>query len=306
MLEISAFFSCFLAKLPCFDFERGKYILRAEICNHIGRTSACTRVLPFPSSPHIYPPMPKIRADELLARLGLAPSRSAASNLIREGKVFLPEGSPVRKPGLQLDESCVPSISEPQLHVSRGAGKLLAALEAFPVDIEEKTALDLGASTGGFTQVLLEHGASKVYAVDVGTDQLHPMLKNDPRVVSLEQTNARDLTRALIPEPIDILTGDLSFISLTKVLPACAPLLAARFHAIVLIKPQFEAGRDQVGSGGVVRSREIQALCVKKIEDFAREVLGWKHILTISSPLLGPNGNQEYLAHFTHSTESKD
>ena len=243
--------------------------------------------------------MPKIRADALLPKLGLAPSRSAASNLIREGKVTLPDGTPIRKAGQLVDEECPLKVTAGQLYVSRGAGKLLAAFEAFPLDVSAKTALDLGASTGGFTQVLLEHGAARVYAVDVGSDQLHPSLREDARVISLEKTNARELTRDLIPEPIDVLTGDLSFISLTKVLPACAPLLAREFVAILLIKPQFEAGHGLVGSGGVVRSQEVREMCVKKIRDFAEEELGWKHLHTLPSPVLGPDGNQEYLSLFT-------
>ena len=185
----------------------------------------------------------KVRADELLAKLGLAPSRAAAQHFIKAGNALLPDGSAVRKPSQMLDEAGgVFIVAEAPRYVSRGALKLLAAIEAFQPDIAGKVALDLGASTGGFTDVLLERGARKVFAVDVGTNQLHEKLRRDPRVVSLEQTNARDLDKTLIPDEIQILTGDLSFISLTKVLPVCLPLLAAEFTAILLIKPQFEAG----------------------------------------------------------------
>ncbi len=242
--------------------------------------------------------MSKIRADELVSRLGLAPSRSNASQMIKEGLVSLPDGTPVRKPGQMLDEGVELVSSLSTRYVSRGAGKLLAALEAFAPEINGKVALDLGASTGGFTDVLLSRGASKVYAVDVGTGQLHEKLRNDPRVVSLEQTNARDLDKSLIPDDIQILTGDLSFISLTKVLPACAPLLAKDFFAILLIKPQFEAERNEIGSGGVVRSTEVRARCVAKIVDFAVGELHWRHVGTIESPVIGPNGNHEFLAAF--------
>ena len=242
--------------------------------------------------------MSKIRADELVFRQQLAPSRSNASQMIKEGLVFLPDGTPVRKPGQMLDSTIVLTATETMKYVSRGAGKLLAALDAFNPEIAGKTALDLGASTGGFTDVLLSYGAVKVYAVDVGTGQLHEKLRSDPRVVSLEQTNARDLNKTLIPDPIQILTGDLSFISLTKVLPACVPLLDKDFFAILLIKPQFEAERGEIGSGGVVRSQEVRERCVAKIVDFAVNELHWRHIGTIESPVIGPNGNHEFLAAF--------
>ena len=243
--------------------------------------------------------MSKIRADELVFRLGLAPSRSNASQMIKEGLVMLPDGMQVRKPGQMLDSTLALSSAETMKFVSRGAGKLLAALDAFNPVIEGMTALDLGASTGGFTDVLLSRGAAKVFAVDVGTGQLHEKLRQDPRVVSLEQTNARDLDKSIIPDEIQILTGDLSFISLTKVLPACAPLLAREFFAILLIKPQFEAERGDIGTGGVVRSEEVRARCVAKIVDFAVNELHWRHIGTIESPVIGPNGNHEFLAAFT-------
>lgn len=242
--------------------------------------------------------MSKIRADELVFRLGLAPSRSNASQMIKEGLVLLLDGTPVRKPGQMLDSTIAITATETMKYVSRGAGKLLAALDAFNPEIAGKTALDLGASTGGFTDVLLSYGAAKVFAVDVGTGQLHEKLRIDPRVVSLEQTNARDLDRTLIPDAIQILTGDLSFISLTKVLPACVPLLAEDFFAILLIKPQFEAERCEICSGGVVRSPEVRARCVAKIVDFAVNELHWHHVGTIESPVIGPNGNHEFLAAF--------
>ena len=242
--------------------------------------------------------MSKIRADELVARLGLAPSRSNASQMIKEGLVSLADGTPVRKPGQMLDDGVELVSLLSTRYVSRGAGKLLAALDVFAPSINGRIALDLGASTGGFTDVLLSRGASKVYAVDVGTGQLHEKLRNDPRVVSLEQTNARDLDKSLIPDDIQILTGDLSFISLTKVLPACAPLLAEEFFAILLIKPQFEAERNEIGSGGVVRNAEVRARCVAKIVDFAVGELHWHHVGTIESPVIGPNGNHEFLAAF--------
>ena len=242
----------------------------------------------------------KFRADELLARLGLAPSRTAAQAIIRAGNACLPDGERVRKPSQMLDEACGVGIApETPTYVSRGALKLLAALEAFHPVIESRVALDLGASTGGFTDVLLRHGAAKVYAVDVGTDQLHESLRGNPRVISLERTNARNLDECLVPDKVQLLTGDLSFISLTKVLPACVPLLSPDFIAILLIKPQFEAERGEIGSGGVVRNEEVRARCVAKVEQFACQELGWRHLGTIQSPILGQKGNIEYLAAFT-------
>lgn len=249
-------------------------------------------------------PLPKVaRADELLVRQHLVPSRSAGQHLIRNGRV-LAGGVPVRKPGQFLPENTVLSIVEDtEIYVSRGAEKLLAAIHAFSPAIEGKVALDLGASTGGFTEVLLKYGASRVYAVDVGTAQLHPKLKADSRVISLENTNARDLDANAIPEKIQILTGDLSFISLTKVLPACAPLLADDFLAMLLVKPQFEAERKDIGSGGVVRSEEVRLKCVSKIVDFAEQELAWQHLGTVPSPILGQNGNQEYMLAFSRRSE---
>ena len=244
----------------------------------------------------------KFRADELLAKLGLAPSRAAAQQFIKAGNALLPDGSIVRKPSQLLDETCGVTIAaEVPRYVSRGALKLLAAIEAFQPAVAGKVALDLGASTGGFTEVLLERDARKVYAVDVGTGQLHEKLKCDPRVVSLEQTNAKDLDNSLVADEIQILTGDLSFISLTKVLPACLPLLASEFTAILLIKPQFEAERGEIGSGGVVRNPEVRARCVTKIEEFATQKLGWQHLGTIQSPIEGQKGNIEYLAAFKNA-----
>ena len=243
----------------------------------------------------------KIRADELLFKKGLCASRSAAQNLIKLQQALLPDGTPIRKAGQLLDETLPLRLASSQAYVSRGALKLAAALEAFQPELDGKTALDLGASTGGFTQLLLQNGVAKVYAVDVGTNQLHPTLKDDPRVISLEQTNAKDLTPQWVPDKIQVLTADLAFISLTKVLPACAPLLDTSFTAILLIKPQFEAGRDQIGSGGVVRSETVRLRCVDAVIDFAESQLNWSHHKTIPSPVLGPNGNQEYLAHFTQS-----
>lgn len=243
--------------------------------------------------------MARIRADQLAFQQGLCPSRAVAQRLIQEGKIRLADGTPLRKCGQTLDENARLVLDAAPQYVSRGAEKLLAALDAFHPPVQDAIALDLGASTGGFTDVLLQHGARKVYAVDVGHDQLHEKLRNDSRVVSLEGINARDLSAAQIPEPIDLLVGDVSFISLTLVLPPCAPLLRPGAWIAVLVKPQFEAGREAICSGGVVRDESIRRQCVQKIQDFARESLHWTPRGAVPSPILGPNGNQEFLAAFT-------
>ena len=240
----------------------------------------------------------RVRADQLAVEQGLCASRSIARRLIEEGALTLADGTPLRKAGQLLEAHTPLRLAAPPQYVSRGAHKLLPSIELYKPSIGGATALDIGASTGGFTDVLLQAGAAKVYAVDVGYGQLHEKLLRDARVVNLERTNARDLTAALIPEPIDILVGDVSFISLTKVLPACAPLLKPDAWIFVLVKPQFEAGREEVGSGGVVRSEEVRQRCVENIVAFARRELGWTHLGTLPSPILGPNGNQEYVAAF--------
>ncbi len=243
--------------------------------------------------------MPKCRADQLAVKRGLCPSRALAQRLIEEGKIRLEDGNALRKSGQLVDEDARLVLDAPPKYVSRGAEKLLAGIEAFSPEIEGAVALDLGASTGGFTDVLLQHGAQKVYAVDVGHGQLHEKLRNDPRVVSLEGVNARDLDDRIIPERIDILVGDVSFISLTLVLPPCAPLLKPGAQIVVLVKPQFEAGREAICSQGVVRDENVRRQCVERILEFARGSLGWQVIGTVPSPILGPNGNQEFLAAFS-------
>lgn len=241
----------------------------------------------------------KLRADQLACERGLCPSRAVAQRLIRDGRIRLIDGTPLRKPSQLIDGGTPLQLTAPEQYVSRGAYKLLAALDAFDPPVTGRVVLDLGASTGGFTDLLLQRGAVRSYAVDVGTGQLHGKLRDDPRVVNLEQTNAKQLDRALIPEAIGILVADVSFISLTKVLPPCAPLLADDAWIMVLVKPQFEAGRDAIGSGGVVRDQEIQRKCVEDIIAFARNELGWRCIGTVPSPIKGQNGNQEYIAAFT-------
>ena len=243
--------------------------------------------------------MTRVRADQLCVSQGLCQSRTTAQRLIADSQIVLPDGTPVRKAGQTLEDSVQLIALSGLQYVSRGAFKLLGALEAFPHTMTDVGAMDVGASTGGFTDVLLQRGAKCVFAVDVGTDQLHPSLKADKRVISLEQTNARQLTRQLVPLPIDVLVADVSFISLTKVLPPCADLLAEKAWIAVLVKPQFEAEPSDVGKNGVVHSVEVRERCVRKITEFAVEQLGWTLVGTVPSPILGPQGNQEYLAVFT-------
>ena len=240
----------------------------------------------------------KVRADQLAVEQGLCESRSLAQRLIMAGEIRLGPDTPVRKPGQLLDAATELMLVAPPPYVSRGAFKLKAALDAWQPPVAGQVALDLGASTGGFTDLLLQSGAAKVYAVDVGYGQLHDKLRRDTRVVSLERTNARDLSREVIPEPIGILVGDVSFISLTKVLPPCVPLLAPGAWIMVLVKPQFECERGEVGSGGVVRDEAVRQRCVDKIVAFAQVELGWTSVGVVPSPIKGPKGNQEYVAGF--------
>jgi 23S rRNA (cytidine1920-2'-O)/16S rRNA (cytidine1409-2'-O)-methyltransferase len=242
--------------------------------------------------------MAKIRADQLVLQKGLCDSRSKAQALIMAGKVRTAVDRIVEKPGSLLDEETELFLTDELQYVSRAALKLLPALEKFQPELQGLIALDLGTSTGGFTEVLLENGVKKVYAVDVGYDQLHDKLRNNDKVIVLERTNARHLNCEIIPDKISVLTADLSFISLTKVLPASAELLAENAWIFVLVKPQFEAARQEVSSGGVVRDLNVQLRCVQEIIDFAVNTFSWQSLGYIPSPIKGPKGNQEYIAVF--------
>ncbi len=238
--------------------------------------------------------MSKERLDILVQRQA-GVTRSKAQGLILLGQVFDTLGTKLNKPGIRLDENIALVIRDGQRYVSRGGDKLEAALNAFKPDITGRTCIDVGASTGGFTDCLLQHGAAKVYAVDVGYGQLTWQLRQDERVIVLERCNIRHLTRDLLGDIPTFFVADCSFISLTKVLPAILPLLDADFSGIVLIKPQFEVGKGQVGKGGVVRDNTIQMEVIDKLRDFCHG-LGFQNFDVIPSPLLGPAGNQEYLA----------
>jgi 23S rRNA (cytidine1920-2'-O)/16S rRNA (cytidine1409-2'-O)-methyltransferase len=241
----------------------------------------------------------KARLDQLLVDSGLATSRSRAADLVRCGAVSV-EGVAVVKPGALVRpdaELAVDSDAFP--YVSRGGLKLAAALDAFGFYPEGRVALDLGASTGGFTDVLLSRGAVKVYAVDVGRDQLDKTLRANPRVVVLEATDARSLDASLIDEPVGAIVADVSFISLTLALPAAFHLATPDAWLVALVKPQFEAGREAVGKGGVVRDPAKRKEAVRKVQEFV-EKSTWTIIGEIPSPILGGSGNEEFLIGARH------
>lgn len=238
----------------------------------------------------------KRRADLLLVERGLAESRARAQALVLAGAVVA-GAARVDKPGALLDQDVPLRIKEgaaPRRYASRGALKLEKALEAFPVDPRGMVCADLGASTGGFTDLLLQRGAARVYAVDVGYGQLHARLRADPRVVVRERENARFLTAERLGERVDLVTADLSFISLRLVLPAVKDLLRPGGAAILLVKPQFEVGRGEVGKGGVVRDDAKRRAALVSVERAARD-LGFEPLGHVESPVAGPAGNREWL-----------
>jgi 23S rRNA (cytidine1920-2'-O)/16S rRNA (cytidine1409-2'-O)-methyltransferase len=242
--------------------------------------------------------MGKVRLDVLLLERGLAPSREAGRRLIMAGNVRV-GGELYLKPGQRVPADALVTVEPGQPYVSRGGLKLEAALDRFGVNVRGWTAADVGASTGGFTDCLLQRGADKVYAIDVGYGQLAWKLRQDPRVVVIERTNARYLET--LPEQVELVTIDASFISLKLLLPTVAGWLGENGQAMPLIKPQFEAGRRQVGKGGVVRDRGIHRQVLLEILAWA-DRHGWAVVGLIPSPLRGPAGNVEFLAHFKQGT----
>jgi 23S rRNA (cytidine1920-2'-O)/16S rRNA (cytidine1409-2'-O)-methyltransferase len=243
-------------------------------------------------------PPSKIRLDQILVTRGLAVTRSQAQGLILAGRVLV-AGAVVDKAGTLVPEDADIALKAPPTRfVSRGGEKLAGALDHFQVKVLDKTAMDVGASTGGFTHCLLTYGARRVYAVDVGFGQLDPSLRNDPRVAVLERRNIRYLEQEEIPEPVDLITLDLSFISLTLVLPKILEFLKPGGEILALVKPQFEVGKAQVGKGGVVRDPGLQQEAVQKVARSA-EKLGLKVSAPYPSPLKGPKGNQEYFLYVT-------
>ena len=232
--------------------------------------------------------------DKLLVDRGLIPSRERAQALILAGKVLV-DGDPVTKAGHKVPLDSELRLLERDLpFVSRGGIKLQHAVETFGLDFEGLTAMDVGASTGGFTDCLLQHGVKRVYAIDVGYGQLAWKVRQDPRVVVLERQNIRYLPLDRIPEPVQVATIDTSFISLKIVVPAVLKFLDSRACVVALIKPQFEAGRDHVGKGGVVRDPEIHRRVCESIAELFRS-LGFAVIGITPSPILGPKGNKEFL-----------
>ena len=236
----------------------------------------------------------KKRLDVLLVEKGLAPSREKAKAYIMEGKVFV-EIQREDKPGTNFDENSLIELHGKKLaYVSRGGLKLEKALKTFPVDLSEAVCMDIGASTGGFTDCMLQNGASKVFSVDVGYGQFDWSLRQDPRVVLMEKTNVRYLKPEDIGESLDFASCDVSFISLSKILPAVFPILKENGSMICLIKPQFEAGRDNVGKRGVVRNPKVHREVIAEVFEFT-EALGFTVKGLTFSPIKGPNGNIEYL-----------
>jgi 23S rRNA (cytidine1920-2'-O)/16S rRNA (cytidine1409-2'-O)-methyltransferase len=235
----------------------------------------------------------KKRLDVVLVERGLADSRSQAQALVLAGLV-----RGFAKPGEQVDENVPLDVERPPAYVSRGGEKLANALDALDVDVRGRDAIDVGASTGGFTDVLLQRGAKRVLAVDVGYGQLHPKLRDDPRVTVLERTNARELTE--LPFAPELVVCDVSFISVRTALPPVLALAKPGWQALVLVKPQFEAGRDDVGKGGVVRDPEVQRRVLREV---AESAAGWGAdvLAVVDSGLPGPKGNREFFLHLADS-----
>jgi 23S rRNA (cytidine1920-2'-O)/16S rRNA (cytidine1409-2'-O)-methyltransferase len=245
----------------------------------------------------------KVRLDRLLVERGLAESREKAQALILAGQVLLgPEGSgrKAEKPGqLAAADSALFLTGGGLRYASRAGLKLEAALEQFGIDARGKVCLDIGSSTGGFVDCLLQRGAARVYAVDVGTGQLDWRLRRDPRVIVRERTHARYLAWEAVGQRVHLVTCDVSFISVTLILPALAQFLEAGSHAVVLAKPQFEAGRREVGKGGVVRDPEVHRAVVEKVSRAVAD-LGFRQVESMESPILGAEGNREFLVHGWH------
>ncbi|WP_163328211.1 TlyA family RNA methyltransferase [Desulfurobacterium thermolithotrophum] len=245
----------------------------------------------------------KERLDKLLVEKGLVKSRERAKALIMAGKVLV-NGQVVDKAGASVPPDAVIEIKGDDIpYVSRGGLKLETAIKEFELKVEDFTCLDIGASTGGFTDCLLQHGAKKVYAVDVGRGQLDWKLRNDERVISIEQFNARYLTEKEVPEKVDLVVIDVSFISLTKILPVAKKFLKENGKIVALIKPQFELTKKEVDKGkGVIKDPELHKKAIEKILNFSREIGLYPENLTLSKPR-GPKGNKEFLVLLSQSME---
>lgn len=247
--------------------------------------------------------MKKIRLDQLVFDKGLAESRERAKAYIMAGSVYV-NGQKETKPGTSVTEDAAVEMRGATLpYVSRGGWKLEKALRVFPIDVKDAVCIDCGASTGGFTDVLLQSGAAKIYAVDVGYGQLAWSLRTDPRVVCMERTNIRYVTHEQIPEEMDVAVADLSFISLRLILGAVGALLKPEGEMVCLVKPQFEAGKDKVGKKGVVRDPSVHAEVLREFLRYAPEC-GFGVRGLDFSPIRGPEGNIEYLAWLKKGAES--
>ncbi len=241
------------------------------------------------------PPQPRQRLDQALVERGLVASRARARDLILRGEVDV-AGRTATKPALLVTPTeDVRLVSGPADYVSRGVFKLQAALDHFRLDPAGRTALDIGASTGGFTEVLLARGAQRVYAIENGHGQLHPRLSGDPRVISLERTDARTLDSVLVPEPVDAIVADVSFVSLRKVLPSALALSDTACWLVALVKPQFEGEPGSIPRDGIVKNPEAQAASVQRIATWIAGEAGWRILGTIPSPIHGGDGNVEFL-----------
>ena len=237
----------------------------------------------------------KIRLDSRIFDLGLTDSREKAKAFIMAGQVYV-NGMKASKAGLTVTEKDTIEVRGTSEFVSRGGHKLKKAMNSFPISLKDKICMDFGASTGGFTYCMLQNGDSKVYSIDVGYGQLAWKLRSDDRVVNLERTNIRYVTDETVPDKIDFFSVDVSFISLTLVLPAVIKLLSENGEGVCLIKPQFEAGREKVGKKGVVRDKAVHSEVIEKIRSFAVET-GFSVLGLDYSPIKGPEGNIEYLIH---------
>ena len=248
--------------------------------------------------------MKKERLDVLLVRRGLAESRERAKRTIMAGEVFV-DGQREDKAGSTFPEDVEIEVRGRDMpYVSRGGFKLERALSVFPIDLNDRTCMDVGSSTGGFTDCMLQNGAAHVYAIDVGTNQLAWKLRQDPRVVCLERTNARYLTREVIPDPLDFFSMDVSFISVKLILPALLELLAEGGEGVILIKPQFEAGKEAVSRGkGVIRDEKVHRAVLEDLTSHL-EQSGFGILDLTYSPIKGPKGNIEFLAYVKKGAES--
>jgi 23S rRNA (cytidine1920-2'-O)/16S rRNA (cytidine1409-2'-O)-methyltransferase len=247
--------------------------------------------------------MARQRLDLLLVQQGLCPSREQAKRLIMAGEVLVQE-EVITKPGWLVRPDAALRVRQQPRYVGRGGLKMEGALAFSQLEVTGLVAMDVGASTGGFTDCLLQHGAARVYALDVGTNQLAWKLRSDPRVISRENWNVRHMQATDLPEAVDLIVADVSFISLTLVLPAALTCLKPGGHALVLVKPQFELSREEIGPGGIVREAALHEKACQRVQRFVTEQpqLTW-HGLT-DSPIQGTDGNREFLAHFQKAAAS--